>query len=85
MLGGGLVGVNAARIAAGFGASVSVLDTSLDRLRVLEDLMPPNVTTLYSYRRTFSRSLRVPTSSSAPCSHVVLGLHGSSGMTSSDR
>jgi alanine dehydrogenase len=50
VLGGGVVGTNAAKIAAGFGASVCVLDTSLERLRYLDDIMPHNVTTLYSDR-----------------------------------
>lgn len=52
VLGGGVVGTNAAKIAAGFGASVYVLDTNLDRLRYLDDIMPPNVTTLFSDRLT---------------------------------
>ncbi|GAB6164569.1 alanine dehydrogenase [Thermostilla marina] len=48
VLGGGVVGANAAKVAAGFGASVSILDIDVDRLRYLDDVMPPNVTTLYS-------------------------------------
>lgn len=48
VVGGGVVGANAARIAAGLGANVFVLDVDLDRLRELDDIMPPNVTTLYS-------------------------------------
>ncbi len=52
ILGGGVVGTNAAKIAAGFGASVCVLDTNLDRLRYLDDIMPHNVTTLFSDRYT---------------------------------
>ena len=52
ILGGGIVGSNAARIAAGFGAAVYVLDTNLERLRYLDDVMPPNVTTLFSDRHT---------------------------------
>jgi alanine dehydrogenase len=52
VLGGGVVGTNAAKIAAGFGASVCVLDTNLERLRYLDDIMPPNVTTLFSDRHT---------------------------------
>jgi alanine dehydrogenase len=52
VLGGGVVGTQAARIAAGFGASVCVLDTNLDRLRYLDDIMPHNVTTLFSDRHT---------------------------------
>jgi alanine dehydrogenase len=50
VLGGGVVGTNAAKIAAGFGAAVCVLDTDLERLRYLDDIMPPNVTTLFSDR-----------------------------------
>lgn len=52
VLGGGVVGSNAAKIAAGFGASVCVLDTNLERLRYLDDIMPHNVTTLFSDRHT---------------------------------
>jgi len=48
VLGGGIVGANAARIAAGFGANVAVMDVNLDRLRYLDDVMPPNVTTVFS-------------------------------------
>jgi alanine dehydrogenase len=48
VLGGGTVGLNAARTAAGLGASVVVMDISLDRLRYLADVMPANVTTVYS-------------------------------------
>ena len=52
VLGGGIVGAQAAKIAAGFGASVAVLDSNLDRLRYLDDIMPHNVTTLFSDRHT---------------------------------
>ena len=48
ILGGGVVGKNAAQIAAGVGAQVTVFDVNLDRLRHLSDTLPPNVTTLYS-------------------------------------
>jgi len=48
ILGGGVVGANAARIAAGLGANVFVLDIDLERLRYLEDVMPANVRTLMS-------------------------------------
>ena len=47
VLGGGVVGSAAARIAAGLGANVAVLDINLDRLRYLDEVMPANVTTLY--------------------------------------
>jgi alanine dehydrogenase len=48
ILGGGVVGSNAARIAAGMGASVRVLDLSVERLRYLADVMPVNVQTVYA-------------------------------------
>jgi len=50
ILGGGVVGANAAKIAAGFGANVYILDINLERLRYLDDIMPPNVTTVFSNR-----------------------------------
>jgi alanine dehydrogenase len=50
VLGGGIVGANAARVAAGLGANVFLLDVNLDRLRYLDDVMPKNVTTLFSNR-----------------------------------
>src|SRR2546430_5359791 len=50
ILGGGIVGANAARVAAGLGANVFILDVNLDRLRYLDDVMPKNVTTLFSNR-----------------------------------
>lgn len=50
ILGGGVVGVNAAKMAAGMGAKVIILDTSLPRLRYLNDVMPANVQTVYSNR-----------------------------------
>lgn len=48
VLGGGIVGGNAARIAAGLGANVVIMDVNLATLRELDGLMPPNVTTIYS-------------------------------------
>jgi alanine dehydrogenase len=57
ILGGGVVGSNAAKVAAGLGASVRILDVNLDRLRYLDDIMPPNVTTLYSDRHTILESI----------------------------
>ncbi|MEJ2216343.1 MAG: alanine dehydrogenase [Gemmatimonadota bacterium] len=50
ILGGGVVGTNAAKMAAGLGAKVTILDVSLHRLRYLSDVMPANVTLLYSNR-----------------------------------
>jgi len=61
ILGGGVVGTNAARIAAGFRANISLLDVNMDRLRYLDDIMPPNVTVLFSDRHTVRQQLRQPT------------------------
>lgn len=58
ILGGGVVGTNAAKVAAGFGARVTVLDTNVERLRYLDDVMPPNVTTLYSDRHTILQEIQ---------------------------
>ena len=52
VLGGGVVGTQAAKMAAGLGAQVVILDISLPRLRYLADVMAPNVTTLYSNELT---------------------------------
>ncbi|MGL5706446.1 MAG: alanine dehydrogenase [Tannerellaceae bacterium] len=48
ILGGGIVGINAAFMAAGMGADVTIADISLPRLRYLDEIMPKNVKTLYS-------------------------------------
>ncbi len=48
ILGGGVVGTQAAWMAAGLGADVTIADISLSRLRQLSEVMPPNVKTLYS-------------------------------------
>lgn len=48
VLGGGIVGTNAAQIAAGMGAEVMITDINLARLRYLSEIMPKNVKTLYS-------------------------------------
>jgi alanine dehydrogenase len=50
VLGGGVVGINAAKMAAGLGAAVVILDISLERLRYLSDVMPANVQLIYSNR-----------------------------------
>ena len=52
ILGGGVVGTNAAKMAAGLGAKVTILDLSLERLRYLSDVMPANVSMVYSNRHT---------------------------------
>jgi len=48
VIGGGVVGANAAKVAAGLGANVVIMDINLDRLRYLDDVMPANVRTIYS-------------------------------------
>jgi alanine dehydrogenase len=48
ILGGGVVGTNAAKMAAGMGADVTILDVNLPRLRYLDDVMPANVNTFMS-------------------------------------
>ena len=50
ILGGGIVGINAAKMAAGLGAKVVILDISLERLRYLSDVMPANVQLIHSNR-----------------------------------
>lgn len=57
ILGGGVVGVNAAKVAAGMGAHVIILDTSLERLRYLSDVMPPNVQLIFSDRHTLLKQI----------------------------
>jgi alanine dehydrogenase len=60
VLGGGIVGTQAAKMAAGFGAQVTIMDVSLPRLRYLSDVMPANVTTvmsnLYNVREAISQA-----------------------------
>ena len=58
ILGGGVVGANAAKIAAGFRANIGLLDVNMDRLRYLDDIMPPNVTVLFSDRETVRQQLQ---------------------------
>ncbi len=58
ILGGGVVGKNAARIAAGFQADVVLLDVNVERLRYLDDIMPANVNTLFSDRHNIREQLR---------------------------
>jgi alanine dehydrogenase len=61
ILGGGTVGTNAAKIAFGMGARVTVLDISAERLRYLDDLFGGQVTTLMSKSLTLAMRLRGPT------------------------
>ena len=57
VLGGGIVGSNAAKLAAGLGAQVNILDIDMNRLRYLDDIMPENVTTIYSNQHNLLNAL----------------------------
>lgn len=57
ILGGGVVGAHAAKIAAGMGASVTVLDVSLERLRYLSEVMPANVQMIFSNRQAVLKQI----------------------------
>lgn len=57
VLGGGVVGYNAALMAAGLGADVTIADISLPRLRYLSEVMPKNVKTLYSSTHNIEKEL----------------------------
>lgn len=58
VLGGGIVGQAAARVAAGMGADVWIMDISLPLLRQLSIEMPANVTTVYSSRHNIKKEIR---------------------------
>jgi alanine dehydrogenase len=58
VLGGGIVGTQAAKMAAGLGAQVTLLDVNLQRLRYLADVMPANVVTMYSNELNIRRLIR---------------------------
>ena len=58
IIGGGVVGINAAKMAAGLGAHVTILDISLDRLRYLDDVLPANVDTAFSNRYNILDAIR---------------------------
>jgi len=57
ILGGGVVGTNAAKMAAGLGANVTILDIDLERLRYLDDIMPANVCTVMSNKHNIRRAI----------------------------
>ena len=65
VLGGGIVGYNAALMAAGLGADVTIADISLPRLRYLTDVMPKNVKTMYSSTHNIEKEL--------PTTDLVIG------------
>ncbi len=58
ILGAGVVGVNAAKMAAGLGARVSLMDINLSRLRYLSDVMPANVDLLFSTRYAVRKQIQ---------------------------
>ncbi|MCB0554477.1 MAG: alanine dehydrogenase [Phaeodactylibacter sp.] len=58
ILGGGIVGTQAAKMAAGLGAQVTILDINLNRLRELADIMPANVNTVYSNEYNIRRLIK---------------------------
>lgn len=58
ILGGGVVGSNAAKIAMGFGASVTVLDVDIERMAYLDDIFQGRITTLYSNRANIEHVLQ---------------------------
>lgn len=58
VLGGGIVGTQSAKMAAGLGAQVTILDVNLPRMRYLADVMPANVITMYSNEYNVRRLIR---------------------------
>ncbi|MBP1225012.1 alanine dehydrogenase [Flavobacterium sp. 1355] len=58
VLGGGIVGTQAAKMAAGLGAQVTIMDLSLPRLRQLDDIMPANVNTEMSNHYNITRAIK---------------------------
>ncbi len=58
ILGGGIVGTQAAKMAAGLGARVTIMDVSIPRLRQLDDIMPANVDTVYSNEYNIREAIR---------------------------
>ncbi len=58
IIGGGIVGTNAAKVAAGLGTRVTIMDVNINRLRYLDDIMPANVHTIYSDAHTIRRYVR---------------------------
>src|SRR5438128_2892289 len=57
IIGGGVVGINAAKIAVGFGASVTIIDRDLERLRYLDDIFGSRIRTLASNPYTIADSV----------------------------
>jgi alanine dehydrogenase len=59
ILGAGIVGANAAKMAAGLGANVTIMDVSLPRLRQLSDVLPANITTMMSNEYNIVEAVKV--------------------------
>ncbi|MDZ7694500.1 MAG: alanine dehydrogenase [Balneolaceae bacterium] len=57
VLGGGIVGVNAAKVAAGMGSHTTIMDINISKLRYLDDVMPKNVDTMFSSEANIRRVL----------------------------
>src|SRR5699024_6219403 len=57
IIGGGVVGTNAARMALGLGANVTIIDVNVDRLRYLEDVLEGRIHTLASTKANIARSV----------------------------
>jgi len=57
IIGGGVVGINAAKMAAGLGARVAILDVSPERMKYLDDVLPNNCKTVHSDRSSLERYL----------------------------
>jgi alanine dehydrogenase len=57
VLGAGIVGTNAAKVAAGLGSNVVLMDVNLERMRYLDDVMPANVSTIFSDPHTVKEHL----------------------------
>ncbi|WP_026905390.1 alanine dehydrogenase [Pedobacter glucosidilyticus] len=58
IIGGGIVGTQAAKMAAGLGANVTIMDVDLQRLRHLEDIMPANVDTVVSNEYNLEEAIK---------------------------
>ncbi|HVT59262.1 MAG TPA: alanine dehydrogenase [Thermoanaerobaculia bacterium] len=58
IIGGGIVGLNAAKMALGLGARVTILEANLDRMRFLDDVFHGTLTTLYSNHHNMMAALR---------------------------
>ena len=65
VLGGGIAGTEAAKMASGLGANVTIFDNNLDRLRHLEDVMPSNVTPMFSNTYNIEKEIQR--------SHLIIG------------